>query len=220
MVEKDFWLASNSPRRREILGWLDWEIQAAPANIDESRRASETARDYVMRVACEKAAFPIPQVRSGSVVIAADTIVVLGDEVLGKPLDARDAYSMLAKLRGRTHQVLTAIAVNTAGRIVQDLCSSPVIMREYLDEEMDAYIASRDPMDKAGAYAIQNSTFHPAAGFNGCFASVMGMPLCHLERTLKMCGIIEPEQFGAVCQNHLKYRCPITDRVMAGEDIG
>ena len=187
MVEKDFWLASNSPRRREILGWLDWEIQAAPANIDESRRAGETARDYVMRVACEKAAFPIPQVRSGSVVIAADTIVVLGDEILGKPLDARDAYFMLAKLRGRTHQVLTAIAVNTAGRIAQDLCSSPVIMREYLDEEMDAYIASRDPMDKAGAYAIQSSTFNPAAGFNGCFASVMGMPLCHLERTLNSC---------------------------------
>lgn len=173
-----------------------------------------------MRVAFEKATSPIPQMQNGGVVIAADTIVVLDDEVLGKPVDAHDAFVMLAKLRGNTHQVLTAIAIRTADYIVQDLCCSPVIMRDYLDEEMDAYIASGDPMDKAGAYAIQNNAFHPASGFNGCFASVMGMPLCHLERTLKKCGIIEPDQFGAVCQNHLKYTCPITDRVMAGEDIG
>lgn len=220
MAEMKFWLASNSPRRREMMDWLDWDIQAAAANIDESRRVDESPRDYVMRVSKEKVETLISSAQSGSVVIAADTIVVLDGNILGKPRDASDAFDMLQKLRGRTHHVLTAIAVRTGGRVIQDICCSPVTMREYQSDEIDAYITSGDPMDKAGAYAIQNPIFHPVSDFSGCFASVMGMPLCHLERTLQKCGVVRPDQFGSVCQNHLKYECPITDRVMAGEDIG
>jgi septum formation protein len=220
MAKNTFWLASNSPRRREMLGWLDWDIQPVAVDIDESRWETETARDYVMRVSREKAQAFIKDSDVNSVIIAADTIVVLDDEILGKPRDVNDAFAILSALRGRTHEVLTAIAIRTAAGITQDMCCSPVRMRNYTTGEIHAYIESGDPLDKAGAYAIQNRAFSPADDFNGCFASVMGMPLCHLERTLKQCGIGRPNQFALVCQNQLKYSCPITSRVMAGEDIG
>ncbi len=203
-----------------MLAWLDWDIQSVTADIDESRRENEPARDYVMRVAKEKAQKPIQREDKNSVIIAADTIVVLEDEILGKPNGADDAFAMLAALRGRTHEVLTAIAVRTEAGITQDICSSPVRMRDYSTDEIKQYIDSGDPLDKAGAYAIQNRSFLPADHFEGCFASVMGMPLCHLERTLRRCGIGCPNQFALVCQNQLEYSCPITTRVMAGENIG
>ncbi len=203
-----------------MLAWLDWDIKAAAADIDESRQENEMARDYVLRVSLEKAQSPIAGAGADVIIIAADTIVVLNEEILGKPRDANDAFAMLTALRGRTHAVLTAIAIRTKNSIEQDICRSPVQMRDYSDDEMRAYIASGDPLDKAGAYAIQNRDFSPVHTFRGCFASVMGMPLCHLERTLLKCGVAAPNQFAAVCQNHLKYSCPITERVMAGEDIG
>jgi len=203
-----------------MLGWLDWEIQATAADIDESRRENEPARDYVMRVSKAKAEASITSTDANSVIIAADTIVVLDGVILGKPRDADDAFAMLAALRGRTHDVLTAIAVHTATGTKQDICCSPVRMRNYTTDEMQMYIDSGDPLDKAGAYAIQNRAFSPAEDFRGCFASVMGMPLCHLERTLRRCGIGYLNQFAPVCQNQLKYSCPIPSRVMAGEDIG
>lgn len=203
-----------------MLGWLDLDISASAANIDESRRPNEPARDYVWRLAAEKAAVPITAAGKDSVVIAADTIVVLGEEILGKPGDTQKAFDMLSRLRARAHWVYTAIAVFKNGKIFQDICCSQVVMRNYSDAEIEEYIASGDPMDKAGAYAIQSPSFHPAVGFGGCFASVMGMPLCHLERTLQKCDLRQPNEFASVCQNHLKYNCPITGRVMAGEDIG
>jgi len=220
MAENNFWLASNSPRRREILSWLDWDISAAAANIDESRRVGEHPRDYVWRLASEKADARIVATDNGSVIIAADTIVALDDEILGKPRDAEKAFEMLVRLRARSHCVYTAIAVRKEGKVIQDICCSHVAMRNFGDDEIETYIASGDPMDKAGAYAIQNLAFHPAEAFNGCFASVMGMPLCHLERTLKKSGVRQPNGFAVICQNHLKYKCPISSRVMAGEEIG
>jgi predicted house-cleaning NTP pyrophosphatase (Maf/HAM1 superfamily) len=117
---------------------------------------------------------------------------------------------------------MTAIAVRYADAkdVLQDVCRTRVQMRKFTDAEIDKYIKSGDPMDKAGAYAIQNKTFRPTVDFKGCFASVMGMPLCHLERTLQKLSISEPAGLGVNCQNHLKYSCSITDQVMAGEDIG
>lgn len=203
-----------------MLSWLDWEFRSAAANVDESRLSGEPAREYVMRVSKEKAETVIAGADLKSVVIAADTIVVLDEEILGKPRDADDAFEMLLALRGRTHDVLTAVAVRTESGVNQDVCSSAVTMRDYNMDEIAAYINSGDPMDKAGAYAIQNAAFSPTCAFGGCIASVMGLPLCHLERTLQKSGIYQPNQFADVCQNHLKYSCPITHRVMAGEDIG
>ena len=222
MTQRKFWLASNSPRRREMLAWVDWDLEASAANIDESRHPEESAQEYVLRLAAEKAGYPIPRVRSYDVVIAADTIVVLDEEILGKPADEREAFEMLSQLRGREHWVMTAIAVRFGGaeHVHHDICRTRVQMREYMDEEIKQYVASGDPMDKAGAYAIQNTAFHPVVDLDGCFASVMGMPLCHLERTLIKFSIHKPSGLALICQNHLKYNCSITDHVMAGEDIG
>ena len=222
MAQRKFWLASNSPRRREMLAWVDWDLEASAANIDESRQPEESAQEYVLRLAVEKADYPIPGAGSDDIIIAADTIVVLDKEILGKPADEKEAYQMLSRLRAREHWVMTAIAVRSGdtGHVHQDICCTCVQMREYTDEEIKQYIASGDPMDKAGAYAIQSTTFHPVVDFYGCFASVMGMPLCHLERTLLKFSIYKPSGLALICQNHLKYNCSITDRVMAGEDIG
>lgn len=220
MAEKRFWLASNSPRRREMLAWLNWDLSVSSANIDESRCLNESARDYVWRLAAEKAVASIEAVDEENVIIAADTIVVLDEMILGKPGDADQAFKMLSRLRSQNHWVYTALAVFVNGQTYQDICCSLVNMRDYSDAEIEGYIASGDPMDKAGAYAIQNASFNPTVGFSGCFASVMGMPLCHLERTLQKCGLRQPNGFSTICKNHLKYNCPITSRVMAGEDIG
>ena len=129
---------------------------------------------------------------------------------------------MLSRLRAREHWVMTAIAVHSGGtgQVREDICRTHVQMRDYTDEEIKQYIASGNPMDKAGAYAIQNTAFHPVVDFDGCFASVMGMPMCHLERTLQNFSIYKPDSLAVICQNHLKYNCSIADYVMAGEDIG
>ena len=222
MAQRKFWLASNSPRRKEMLAWVDWDLETSAANIDESRHLEESAGEYVLRLAAEKADYPILGAASDDVVIAADTIVVLDKEILGKPADEREAFEMLSRLRAREHWVMTAISVRSGGteHVHHDICRTRVQMREYADEEIKQYIASGDPMDKAGAYAIQSTIFHPAVDFNGCFASVMGMPLCHLERTLLKFSIYMPSGLALICQNHLKYNCSITECVMAGEDIG
>ena len=222
MAQYKFWLASNSPRRREMLAWMDWDLEISPANIDESKRPKETAQEYVLRLAAEKAGYLISGAGLDGVVIAADTIVVLDEEILGKPVDEREAYQMLSQLRAREHWVMTAIAVRfgSTGQVCQDICRTRVQMRNYTNEEIKQYIASGNPMDKAGAYAIQNTAFHPVVDFSGCFASVMGMPLCHLERTLQKLSIYKPNRLAIICQNHLKYSCSITDRVMDGADIG
>ena len=222
MVQPKIWLASNSPRRREILSWTGWDIKASAANIDESRRGQEPAHDFVLRLAYEKADHPIPGITSDQVVIAADTIVVLDEEILGKPSDDANAFDMLKSLGGRTHRVMTGLAVRSvaSGKFYQDICRTNVEMRPYTDKEIRKYIASGDPTDKAGGYAIQNVDFHPVVDFSGCFSSVMGMPLCHLERILRKLILTEPVGLAQICQNHLKYDCPIAGRIMAGEDIG
>ncbi|MCJ7622379.1 MAG: Maf family protein [Anaerolineaceae bacterium] len=215
-------MASNSPRRREMLAWVNWDWDASAANIDESQLPDETDRDYVIRLAAEKANFPIPEIQPPDIVIAADTIVVLDEKILGKPVSSEQAHEMLTSLCGREHQVMTAITVQSGdhGNTQHDICKTSVKMREYTDQEIKLYIASGDSQDKAGAYAIQNPDFHPVIDFNGCFASVMGMPLCHLERSLRELPNYVPRDLAKICQNHLKYNCPITERVMAGEDIG
>ena len=124
------------------------------------------------------------------IIIAADTTVVDEGQILGKPANAYEAESMLRRLRGREHQVFTALAVvrRSEGFLALDWCVTQVPMRTYSDEEMYAYIATGDPLDKAGAYAIQHPDFSPVANLEGCYANVMGLPLCHLKRTLDAAG--------------------------------
>jgi septum formation protein len=217
-----FWLASNSPRRREILTWAGWQLEKVSSNGDETMLDGEPAELYVRRTAELKSRVKPENISPSDFIIAADTIVVLNGKILGKPKDASHSFEMLDLLRGRGHWVMTAIAVRLAGsnNAKIELCRSNVKMRFYSDEEIRSYIKSGDPSDKAGAYAIQNPEFHPAENFLGCIASVMGMPLCHLERTLHLYQNYEWTDWPSICQKKLEYKCPISKRVMAGEDIG
>jgi MAF protein len=208
-------LASNSPRRKELLALVGWPFEVRPADIDERQRPDEPPVRYVRRLACEKAQ-AIAE-REQGLVLAADTIVVDGDDLLGKPADPGDARRMLRQLRGRTHQVYTGIALidTDTGASMDDVCRTDVPMRDYSDAEMDAYIASGDPLDKAGAYAIQHAGFHPVTGMTGCFASVMGLPLCHLSLALRCLGFDPPEALPERCQATLGYECPIYEEILS-----
>lgn len=222
MNRDKFWLVSNSPRRREILTWAGWQLEKVCSNGDESILESEAPEQYVQRIAELKSRVELDTASGGDFIISADTIVVHHGKILGKPRDSTDAVEMLVAMRGGAHWVMTAIAIRHAGleKAQLELCKSKVRMRAYSDEEMQTYVDSGDPLDKAGAYAIQDRGFHPAENFGGCMASVMGMPLCHLERLLRRSQDYEWTDWPSICQKKLEYTCPVTSRVMAGEDIG
>lgn len=205
-------LASNSPRRKELIALLQLPFTVNPGNVDETIEMGENAQAYVCRLALAKArAISAPQ---GQVIIAADTVVVDEGEILGKPLDAADAARMLKQLRGHTHTVMTAITLleGSSGRVLSDLCVTDVPMRNYSDAEIAAYVVSGDPLDKAGAYAIQHAGFKPVENLDGCYASVMGLPLCHITKGLQALGIEVPVDIARSCQAKLAYDC----RVHAG----
>ncbi len=157
----DVILASNSPRRQQLLGLTGLGFCVQPADVDETPFDAEPANEYVQRLAARKARAVGTQMASGSLVIAADTTVVDGNQILGKPVDNDDAARMLRQLRGRTHQVYTAVAVLKNAKLLVECCDTDVPMRNYSNAEMQAYIESGDPLDKAGAYAIQHPGFHP-----------------------------------------------------------
>jgi septum formation protein len=221
-------LASTSPRRRELLTLCGWTFQVQAADIDESQQPGEAPANYVLRLAESKA-----RACAGSdgledkpdrdtIILAADTCVVNDGTILGKPKDRGEAVEMLKALRGRSHQVLTGIAIlrPADGSLVSDLCSTEVPMRAYSDKEIEAYVASGDPLDKAGAYGIQNREFRPVAGLQGCQASVMGLPLCHVTRSLRRLDIQPAANVAAQCQSKLNYACPISAAVLRGEMAG
>lgn len=192
------------------------------SNVDESLRPNETPAEYVTRLAEAKARAASLKARMENVVIGADTTVADGGVILGKPADIVEAVAMLKRLRGHSHQVYTGIAALRVrdGKLVRDLCVTDVPMRAYSDAEIDTYVLSGDPFDKAGAYAIQHPRFHPVEQLAGCYASVMGLPLCHLMRTLKQLELQPSVEIPARCQAFLNYACPITDAVLRGEQIG
>lgn len=217
-----FVLASNSPRRQQMISWTGWTFTVNPADIDERQLPGELPADTVVRLAVAKARLVAEQTKTDSFVLAADTLVADGEEQLGKPANAEAAGEMLRRLRGRTHQVYTGLALldPVTQMLETDLCVSDVPMREYTDAEIDAYVDSGDPLDKAGAYAIQNPDFHPVDVFGGCFASVMGLPLCHLTRTARYFGMEPLTDVPAACQLNLNYHCPISAAVLRGEKAG
>ncbi|MEW6093076.1 MAG: Maf family protein, partial [Chloroflexota bacterium] len=144
-------LASNSPRRHELLSLGGWDFLVRPADVDESLRPGEAPRTYVLRLAGEKARACAESARPGETILAADTAVTIDSEILGKPVSAAEAVDMLRRLRGRRHQVCTGIAVLDvdSGTLVTDLCVTDVPMRAYSEEEIQAYVATGDPLDKA-----------------------------------------------------------------------
>lgn len=192
------------------------------SNADESQRASESPAEYVLRLAEAKARAVAEQAHPEHIVIGSDTSVVDGSDILGKPVDVVEAERMLKRLRGHTHQVYTGIAALRVrdGKLVTDLCVTDVPMRDYSDEEIEAYILTGDPLDKAGAYAIQHPRFQPVEKLSGCFAGVMGLPLCHLVRTLRQLDLPPAADVPTNCQTHLDYQCPVSRAILRGENVG
>lgn len=177
-------LASVSPRRRELLAQIDVAHLVTGAHIDESVHAGEPPRDYVQRMARSKAQAVWSQDQSLPV-LAADTTVVLDDVIFGKPENRSDALRMLAALSGRTHEVLTAVSLATAAGISMRLSESHVTFRALTGEECEAYWATGEPRDKAGAYAIQGRAAVFIAALSGSYSGVMGLPLFETAELLR-----------------------------------
>jgi nucleoside triphosphate pyrophosphatase len=169
-------LASGSPRRRQLLEMLDLPVRVVPPNVDETRGASELPERYVTRLAREKARVVAGRER-GETVLAADTTVVLRGVVFEKPHTPAEAAAMLAQLAGRTHQVMTAVAVARDARLEHALDVTEVTFRALSADQIAGYVATGEPMDKAGAYAIQGKGAALVEGIRGDFFGVMGLPL-------------------------------------------
>lgn len=211
-------LASGSPRRRELLALTPWRAQVRPAHADERPLVGEDAASVAQRLSRVKAHSVAGEVPAGSLVLAADTVVVLDGAILGKPADAREAQDMLTALCGREHEVITGLALLVAGDSweASDACWTRVPMRDYTSAEAEAYIRSGAALDKAGAYGIQDRGFEPVDmdRMNGCFANVMGLPLCHLVRLMRRRGINTANDVPAACQAHTHYDCRLHPQIL------
>lgn len=186
-------LASASPRRRELLAALRLPFEVVVADVDERPRAGELARALALRLATAKAA-AAAAARPDALVVAADTVVSQDGRIYGKPASAAEAVGMLGQLRGDRHEVITAVCVLPAGGApCVDAACTTVWMRPYTDAEILAYVASGEPFDKAGAYAIQDPVFRPVARIVGCYTNVVGLPLCVMRAMLQRAGLRLPE---------------------------
>ena len=197
-------LASASPRRRELLALLGVPFDVAAAEVDE-RAVASPALAKATAVAGR-----------GSVTVAADTEIDLDGERLGKPRDAADAVAMLGRLAGRAHEVVTeVVVVDAAGRPLGFAVRSRVAMRSRDDGAIAAYVASGEPLDKAGSYALQGAGGALVERWEGCRANIVGLPLCHLQAALRGAGVTTRERAEAACQRHFAFVCPVWRRARA-----
>ena len=183
-------LASGSPRRRRLIEAIDMPIRIVGSGNDEPLPYSvESPQAYVQRLALIKARHGLAQAQA-ELALGADTSVVIDRYILGKPTDAAEATRMLRRLRGRSHSVVTGIALADAATGVELTLAkvSRVHMREYTDEEIAAYVESGEPFDKAGAYAVQDRRFKPASRIYGCYRNTVGLPLCDVLTLLERIG--------------------------------
>lgn len=181
-------LASASPRRRELLSALFDRFDVLPGNVDEEEHFTGSAGEGAERVARAKAE-AVARIAPDALVIAADTAVAVEGTVLQKPSDASDARRMLQLLSGRTHQVVTGVAVCTGKQSLSGVETTEVDFAPLTDEQICAYVATGEPMDKAGAYGIQGRASIFISGIRGCYFNVVGLPLFRLNRLLQDLGI-------------------------------
>jgi septum formation protein len=179
-------LASGSPRRRELLVSLGLTFEVEAANVDEAVREGEAPRDYVLRVAREKGA-AVARRRPDRLVLAADTTVALGAQILGKPADAAEAAELLRRLSGRRHAVFTAVVLDGVAR-AERVVETAVSFRELSREEIAWYAGTGEPLDKAGAYAIQGAGGAFVRSIEGSASSVIGLPLAETVELLGQAG--------------------------------
>jgi septum formation protein len=217
---------ANEPPAVTVARLSQAKARAAPATPSRPRAASSCSEPGPGIRSC-----PNPPTAAGpsagrpsaagrvDVIIACDTVVALDGEVLGKPCDASEAIDMLRRLRGRSHTVYSAVTLLefATGRTSTDVAETRLVMRTYTDAEIATYVASGDPLDKAGAYAIQHPGFHPVARYQGCYANVVGLPLCHLTRCLRAFRIEPLHDVPAACQAHTGQLCPVYATILAGQ---
>jgi septum formation protein len=191
LVAKMLYLASQSPRGRQLLQQIGVRFDTVDVDVPEVRAPGEPPEDYVSRVAREKAGAGLLKLSgvAGVVVLGADTEVVLGDEVFGKPVDNAHAADMLRRLSGRSHQVLTAVSLVSAEREASVLVATDVSFAALSEEDIADYVASGEPMGRAGAYAIQGGAERFIARLSGSYSGVMGLPLHETAVLLRGFGI-------------------------------
>lgn len=195
MDQRDLVLASASPRRRDLLGAVGLDFRVAPADLDEEAIAAGLAPEpAALTVAAAKARAIGRADEPAGVVLAADTIVVLDDRMLGKPGSPAAACRMLAALRDRTHRVVTGVVVRAGAVEERAAVWSDVRMRAYGDQEIADYVAAGGGRDKAGAYGIQDEPFRPVAAIDGCWCNVMGLPLWTALALLDRAGCRSPRR--------------------------
>jgi MAF protein len=175
--------------------------------------------DLAARLAHEKAEAAAKSFGEDAILLGADTVVADGRRTLGKPEDAADAARMLNALRGRGHRVITALAILHPGGMLEEVCVTQVPMRAYEEASVHDYIASGRPMDKAGAYGIQDREFDlvDVASMRGCFANVMGFPICHFTRAMHRVGEIAPRDVPVACKKHTGYDCAVYPEILRGD---
>ncbi len=198
-------LGSQSPRRRALIALLGLDVQLLSADVDEEAVQGATPAEDALLTARLKVDAIVATLKAQAtrdfVVIGCDTNVSLGQTLLQKPADAAEAWAMLDALRGQPHQVHTAhVVAHADGRVVEEVVTSDVFMRDYSAAEMAAYIETGDPMDKAGAYAIQATTFAPVEHWEGCYAGIVGLSLCATARLLRQVGVEIDAAVPNVCE--------------------
>lgn len=185
-------LASASPRRSSILRDLELEFDVVPSDIDETANPNQSAKELALSLADEKAR-AVSVLRPDAVVIAADTVVALGEISVGKPVDAEEATTMLTSLSGRNHNVHTGVVVRSGGMAESGVETTEVLMRDLSGTDIAAYVKSGAPLDKAGAYGIQDAEFSPVSSYNGSYLNVVGLPVNLLAELLLRMGEIDAE---------------------------
>jgi len=186
-------LASNSPRRRELLKNAGFDFDVRPSGIEEIRLSEEPAEAFALRLAQDKALEVASHSSPGGIVLGADTVVVINGEILEKPVDAADAKRMLHTLSGHTHRVITGVCLARAPENVLACTheTTAVTFRKLTDQEIDAYVASGEPYDKAGGYAIQGLASRFIPRIEGCYFNVVGLPIPRVYEILKSIGLKE-----------------------------
>ena len=179
-------LASQSPRRAELLRAAGYEFTVQTVDVDESLRPGEAPREYVLRLASAKSTAGLTAVedRAGVSVLGADTVVVSGRDILGKPRDAEDAARMLRRLSGRTHQVVTGVSMRTAGDELSTVETTAVTFVPLSEDQIAWYVASGEGSDKAGAYAIQGLASRFVTRIEGSYSNVVGLPVAAVEQLI------------------------------------
>ena len=182
-------LASASPRRLALLQQIGIEATVCPADFDEVSGSAVQAEDVVLANAVGKCQAVVKIKGDSLPVIAADTVVVAEGVILGKPQNAEDAVEMLKQLSGKTHKVLTGIAVSYTGEMLAEVCETKVVFRDLTDEEIKNYVATGEPLDKAGAYGIQGKGAVLVEKIDGCYNNVVGLPLTRTQLILAKLGV-------------------------------